>query len=296
MIWIKRGLLVVVLLALLAGAGVGAVYIGSERILADVQAREGFELTLEPSADVIERGRHIARTRGCFGCHGQQLQGVVFEEWDWVARAVAPNIAQSARRLDDAALEAAIRQGIGPDGRAFWSMPSFNFVHLSDDDLSALILYLRSAEVVESDLPETRIGLEARWWIFTGDEEHLAAWAARIPPMITGPEDEPAHVRGEYIAMTTCNECLGFDLRGMADEWGTTPDLAIVRAYSFEQFTTLMKTGTSLAGRDDMRLMSMVARDRFASFTDQELDDLYAFLTSLPDRPVPQDVVWRTFE
>ena len=57
-----------------------------------------------------------------------------------------------------------------------------------------------------------------------------------------------------------------------------------------------MKTGTSIAGRDDMRLMSMVARDRFASFTDQELEDLYAFLTSLPDRPVAQDVFWRTVE
>ena len=153
-------------------------------------------------------------------------------------------------------------------------MPSYNFVHLSDDDLSALIHYLRSAEIVESDLPSDRLGMAARWMIVTGAEEHMAAWGEQVPAMITGPDDDPAHVRGEYIAMTTCNECHGFDLRGNISPYGNTPDLAMVRGYNFEQFTTLMKTGTSLDGRDDIPLMSMIARDRFASFTDQELDDL----------------------
>ncbi len=294
--WIKRIGLVAVLLLGLAGAGVGAVYVGSERIIADVERVPGFELTLVASADVIEHGRHIARTRGCFGCHGQQLEGMVFDEWGWSSRSVAPNIAKSARAMDDAALEAVIRQGIGTDGRALWSMPSYNFVHLTDDDLSALILFLRSAEIVDSELPSPSLGLRARWSIVTGAEEHMAAWGEHVPAMITGPDDDPAHVRGEYIAMTTCNECHGFDLRGNISPYGHTPDLAMVRGYDFEQFTTLMKTGTSLDGRDQIPLMSMIARDRFGSFTDQELEDLYAFLTSLADRPVPEDVFWRSFD
>ena len=64
MIWIKRLAYVLVLLLGLAAAGVGAVYVGSERILADVEPVSGFELTLEASDEVIEHGRHIARTRG----------------------------------------------------------------------------------------------------------------------------------------------------------------------------------------------------------------------------------------
>ncbi len=296
MIWIKRGLLVLGLLAGIAAVGVGTLYARSEWMLADVEPGPGFEVVLESTAAVLAHGRHIARTRGCFGCHGQQLQGVVFDDWAWSGRSVAPNLALAARAHDDSVLEAVIRQGIGPDGRALWSMPSYNFVHLNDEDLSALILFLRSADVVEIDLPSARLGLRARWWLVTGEEDHMVTWAEHVPPFITGEEDDPAIVRGEYIAMTTCNECHGFDLRGSIDEFGTTPDLAIVRAYSFEDFSTLMKTGTSLAGRDDLPLMSMVARDRFASFTDQELDDLYAFLSTLSARPVPQDVYWRTFE
>ena len=159
MIWIRRVGLLLVLLACLAVVGVGAVYVGSERILADVEPVRGFEVTLEASADVIEHGRHIARTRGCFGCHGQQLEGSVFYDGGWTDRSVAPNLARSAREMDDSALEAAIRRGVGPDGRAFWAMPSYNFVHLSDEDLSALIVFMRSADIVDAELPRSRLGI-----------------------------------------------------------------------------------------------------------------------------------------
>ena len=39
--------------------------------------------------------------------------------------------------------------------------------------------------------------------------------------------------------------------------------------------------------------MTMVARDRFGSFTGEERSDLYAFLRTLVDRPVPTGVFWR---
>ncbi len=70
------------------------------------------------------------------------------------------------------------------------------------------------------------------------------------------------------------------------------PDLAIVAGYPWDDFQTLMKTGVPLDGRD-LGLMGVVARDRFASFTEQELDDLYRFLQTLPGRPIPEGVFWR---
>ena len=45
----------------------------------------------------------------------------------------------------------------------------------------------------------------------------------------------------------------------------------------------MMKEGVGLGGRQNLGLMSMVAKDRFASFTEQELIDLYRFLSSLPE-------------
>lgn len=273
----------------LATAGYGAVYGLSELKLRDVSPPPLFTHPIGTDSLTLERGRHIARTRGCFGCHGQQLQGRVFtEEWDWVDRAVAPNLAAYAKRADASTLEAAIRHGIGHDGRALWSMPSYNWVHLTDADVAALIAYLRSAPVEMVDLPSPRLGFRARWDLATGSETHMAQWANEVPPRRTNLADSQL-VRGEYLAMTACNECHGFDLRG---GFGA-PDLALLVGYSEEDFRSLMKEGVARGGRDSLRLMTMVAKDRFAYFTEQERADLYAFLRTLAEEPVPEGVFWR---
>ena len=268
----------------------------SERALSNVQADEGFEFIDRTDAAFIARGRHVARTRGCFGCHGQQLEGQVFEHWDWVDVAVAPNLASFARQHDAATIEAAIRQGIGHDGKALWSMPSYNWALLSDDDVSALIAYLKSAPVVASELPKAVLGDEARRLLAAGEAQHMAEWADNMPPLELGDGDDPQLVRGEYLAKTTCNECHGFDLRGWGLPEGDAPDLAIVEAYSDEQFRHLMKTGEAIGGRDDLELMSMIARDRFAYLSDNELADLLAYLRTLPTRPVDRNAAWRRLQ
>ncbi len=281
-------LVLAVLLGLVA-LGYGAVYGLSEMKLRDVSPPPSFSHPIKTDSLTLERGRHIARTRGCFGCHGQQLQGRVFtEEWEWVDRAVAPNLAAHAKQHDAATLEAAIRHGIGQDGRALWSMPSYNWVHLSDADVATLIAYLRSAPVVPTDLPSPRLGFKARWKIATGREDHMAQWAQNVPPLRTDLADSQL-VRGQYLAMTACNECHGLDLRG---GFGT-PDLAILAGYSDAAFRTLMREGIAIGGRDSLRLMTMVAEDRFAHFTEQEVADLQSFLGTLVNEPAPEGVFWR---
>jgi mono/diheme cytochrome c family protein len=267
----------------------GAIFALSEIKLRDVDSPPTFNRLIPNDELTIEYGRHIARTRGCFGCHGQQLQGKVFtEQWDWVERAVAPNISALAKELDVATLELAIRHGIGRDGRALWSMPSYNWVHLSDDDLAALIAFLRSAPVVEAELPSPSLGLAARLSIAKGDEMHMAQWVNHVPPLRDDLSD-PGLKRGEYLAMTACNECHGLDLRG---GFGA-PDLAIVAAYPLPDFNRLMESGVAMSGRDFLRLMTMVAKDRFAYWTEQEKSDLYHFLRTLANEPVPENVFWR---
>ena len=59
-----------------------------------------------------------------------------------------------------------------------------------------------------------------------------------------------------------------------------------------EDFLKLMAKGEALDGRDDLPLMTMVARDRFACFTEEELDNLLVeYLRALPDQPVDYDAV-----
>lgn len=279
----------------LAALGLASVWVGSEWQLSDVPESPPFSVEIPTDSLSLERGRHIARTRGCFGCHGQSLEGKVFtDEWPWVERAVAPNLARHAREHDADALERAIRQGVGHNGRALWSMPSYNWAHLSDEDVAALIAFLRSAPAVEKELPEGQLGWRARWVIATGKEGHMADWRQSVPDLLLDPTDDPSLVRGEYLAMTACNECHGLDLRGAnAQPDIATPDLALVGAYTWEEFNHLMDTGLPRDGRETLGLMTTVARDRFASFTDQEREDLYAFLRTLVQWPVPTDVFWR---
>jgi mono/diheme cytochrome c family protein len=209
---------------------------------------------------------------------------------------VAPNLAVHARAHDAATLEAAIRHGIGADGRALWSMPSYNFRHLSDEETAALIAFLQAAPVVASELPSVGLSFRVRWEIVAHGETHMAQWVAEVPPLLTsGAADDPV-ARGEHLAMTTCNECHGLDLRGAIEPDFATPDLAIVSAYPEADFRRLMAEGIAIGGRTDLGLMTVVAKDRFAHFTDQELSDLYAFLRTLPGRAIATDVFWRPME
>ena len=285
---------VAVAVVAIGGLACAYVYAASERYLRDVEVDPGFTLSGVVDDAMRERGRHVARTRGCFGCHGQQLQGLVFEEeWDWVDRAVAPNLALYAREHSASDIEAAVRQGIGHDGRALWSMPSYNFALLSDRDVSALVAFLQSAPVVETPLPTPRLGWAARWRIVRGQAQHMADWADAMPALSLTAAADAQLARGEYLAKTACNECHGFDLRGQEDIDQSPPDLAILTAYSDADFRTLMERGEALGGRSDLGLMTMVARDRFAYFSEEELQDLLAYLRTLPGQPVDQGAAWR---
>ncbi|WOI53203.1 c-type cytochrome [Parvularcula sp. LCG005] len=248
-------------------AFVSAVYLISERKLTQYPQPTEFTADIPSDLKTIEQGRHVARIRGCFGCHGQKLEGRTFtDQWSWVERAVAPNLAAYARDHDVATLERAIRHGIGADDRAFWSMPSYNFVHLSDDDLIAMIAYLRSVPVEASDLPDPILGWKARWLLAVEGEKSLAMWATDVPPLKHQMHENAAIRRGEYLAMTTCNECHGLDLRGKSGD-PATPDLAIVASYPEDDFRQLLTTGVGMGGRDNLGLMSLVAPDRFPDLT-----------------------------
>lgn len=287
-------LLAIPVFAALAAA---AVYAVSEWRLRDVERAAGFALPITADVTTIERGRHLAETRGCAGCHGERLEGYDFgPHFAPVEHAVAPNLAAHARAHDAATLEAAIRQGIGADGRALWVMPSYNFARLNDDDVAALIAFLRSVPVMETKLPEPSLGWTVRWQIVTGQEMHMVDWVADVPPLRTDADAEPALARGEYLAMTTCNECHGLDLRGAVFPGDVTPDLAIASAYPEEDFRRLMRTGVGIASRGDLGLMSEVAKERFAHFTEREITDLRSYLLTLPQQPVPPQVPWRRLE
>jgi len=270
-------------------------YAVSEGRLREYTVPPAFARAIPTDLDVVGLGESIARTRGCFGCHGERLQGRDWTaNWKGMGRVIAPNLARYARDEDASTIEAAVRHGIGRDGRALWSMPSYNFVHLTDDDLVALIAYLRAHPVFEVQLPTPSRSIDVRWDVAFGGGTHMAEWVAATPPLLTDSTRDSAQVvRGEYLAMTACNECHGLDVRGALFDGDSVPDVAIGAGYSEAEFRALLRTGVARDGRTDLGLMSQVAKSRFVHLTEGQVADLQAFIRTLPARQVAPDVFWR---
>ena len=230
---------------------------------------------VQDAAAKLAHGERLTRVLGCTGCHGRDLQGRRFYEL------YASNLTRDVPMYNDAELERLLRAGVHPSGRDLWGMPSELFQHLSAPDMAGLIAHLRTlppdGKPTQPPLP---FEPETKKLIAAGVLKPAAAFVREskgIAPVDLG----PTHVLGRYITRVTCAECHGPELKGNPRD---TPDLVVAGGYTREQFETLMTSGKPVGGRK-LRLMDIVAPERFAKLTPHERDALYAYLKARADRP-----------
>ena len=229
-----------------------------------------------PSA--VAEGKRLAITRGCTGCHGAHLEGHVIVDEDALGTLVCPNLTQTVAQYSDAELERAIRRGVKRDGHSVGFMPSRMFYNLSDADVGAIIAYLRSVPATTSRLPAMRYGPMARLGLVLGKYQLEAEVIDSTRPPVA-----PAEL-GRYVAITSCPECHGSDLRGDPNSGvGGAPNLVVAAGYTDSQFVRFMRTGVALGDRQ-LPMMSTVARERFAQLTDREIGALLGYLKTLAQR------------
>ncbi len=88
-----------------------------------------------------------------------------------------------------------------------------------------------------------------------------------------------ADASGEHLVYTVgCVNCH----HQTPKEVINAPPLIVVKAYSFPEFTRLMKTGVTRTGRDlvaESNVMGIVAKEQFSHFHDAELKAVYEYLT-----------------
>ena len=179
--------------------------------------------------------------------------------------------------MNDQQLAAAIRQGIGHDGRALYIMPSPMYSRLSGEEVAALIAAIRRAPRAGEAVSGIQWGPIGRYALATGGIpsaiEGVADFRTR-QPFDTG----PATAAGRRLAATVCSECHGADLSGgQPTPDAGAPDLAIVGAYDLAQFTRLLRTGRPPNGRD-LGLMRNVSELDLKYLTDAEIGALFAYL------------------
>lgn len=260
---------------LVVAALVGALYVASEIVMRrpTPQAKSHTVAGLDPLA--AERGARIAKIYGCAGCHGEGLQGQLFHDEPMLVRAFAPNVSRVIASHTDGELDRAIRGGVGVDGRRLWMMPSAAYSLLSDGEAADLLAYLRTLEAAGTEQPRSQFGPIVRVAVLLGKLKSE-------PENIVSQKTESLADLGPNLAegrqaARACVECHGPTLAG--NPIIKAPDLTMAASYDAEQFKTLMKTGKASDGRE-LTLMSGASRERFAAFSDHEIEQLHAYLNA----------------
>lgn len=253
------------------------------------EASEAAEVAAEPaihfqrvSEDLVEHGDRVATILACKGCHTPDLTGQEFAAPD-ILSVWPANLTRVRENLTDEQLAHAISGGENPE-RALWIMPSVGYSQLGEEDMAALIAYIRSVPSAGEDHPDPQWFSIGQQWIDEGkitDAAAMVAEGGEVWPADAGEE----HAFGRYVARNVCSHCHGPDLRGGSpnpQDGARRPDLRIAAAYSLEDFTRLMRTGIAMGDRE-LGLMTGVAQGALSSMTDEEINALHAYLVKLAE-------------
>jgi mono/diheme cytochrome c family protein len=250
------------------------------------------EQTIQVSTDAaaLERGRHLAVTRGCTECHAADLGGQVMSDDGFIGYVASANLTGGKggiATMSDAQIARTLRHGLKRDGRSVMIMPALDYFPMNDEDVGALIAYLRTVSPVDRELGAARVGPGARVLMVLAEKVFLSAemvdhQAARAPR----PEAAVTPEYGKYVG-AVCMGCHGTDYAGglVNGPPGTpasanlTPAGALAN-WNEEQFLKALRTGVRPDGRQiETRAMPWNA---FAQMDETETRAIWAFLKTLP--------------
>jgi mono/diheme cytochrome c family protein len=264
----------------------------------------------QPTPERLQRGQYLVEHISlCYGCHtafdakGKDMPqlleargaGQVMADQDGM-RVVAPNITPDPEtgigNWTDDELARAIREGIGRDGRALFSMmPYRSFRNMSDEDLASIIVYLRAQPAAHHDPGKTHLPFPV---------SRLINSVPQPVGSVTAPDPANPVAYGKYLvtAVGVCSDCHtprdahGQSIAGMYLAGGNifpesgravasaniTPDASGISYYDEALFVSMMRTGW-VKGR---KLNIMMPTWAFNGLTDHDLHAIYAYLRTIP--------------
>ena len=289
---IKWGGLIIggLLLILILVAG-GMYAVGGTNIERTYEVPALAQLAVTGDSAQVARGAHLASIYGCGDCHGENLAGSVVEDAP-PFRIVAANLTAGAggigSRYGVEDWDRAIRHGVKPDGRSVLIMPSAAFHSIADADVAALIAYLQTVEPVDNELPPTTFKPLGRVLAAAPMKPMLDFEVRAEPARADRPEPGPTVEYGAYLA-GVCAYCHGQNMEGMLEPPGPpgvppAPSLVAAGKWSLDEFKHTLRTGETPGGRMlDPKFMPLALTK---AMTDEELEALYSYFTSLTDTPV----------
>ena len=252
-------------------------------------------LALPQDAASIEYGKHRVESL-CQGCHGEDLSGID----DWFSAGPLGTIDSANLTAGAGGVGAqfttedyvrAIRHGIEPDGKPIFMPAVVSTAHLSDEDLGAIIAYLKTIPAVDHEMDGQQFTPLAKIMLAAGVLDKLPVESVSHEVHVTAPERGATVEYGEYLVNTNdCRVCHGPDLNG-----GPFPDPTITKisanltpggelgAWSEEDFVNTIRTGVTPSGHQ-LDPVFMPWKD-YAKFYDEELQAVWLYLQTLPELP-----------
>ncbi len=260
---------------------------------------------------MIARGRYLVTGPShCMGCHNpieqqnairagefQNLEGGFVFDLP-LGKIYTPNLTSDSETgigsFSDEQIARAVRYGIGHDGRALF--PVMNFQNLTDEDLTAIVSFLRTLPPVKKKVPKNQFNFlgKAVYAFMIEPKSATVQPAKQIKPDTTA-------AYGEYLAASVSN-CVGchtnFDLKtgqqlsanfsgGLALESpfdkskecvspNLTPDKETGHIYTWSEAAFI---GRLKAGRGNS--ISEMPWEQYRNFSENDLKAIYKYLKSL---------------
>ena len=246
----------------------------------------------------IARGAKLAYN--CTSCHSPgsdlPLSGTNFAakfDFSMFGTLYGPNLTPGGdiTAWTDGEVIRAIREGVHKNGRSLLIMPAGSFQHLSDDDVQALVAYLRSQPATDGGTPDTQFNL------LGAILNTVFGFQTAQQPVVNVVAPQPGTPEyGKYtVEVMGCSDCHGDQLQGRVDNGQPGPPAGpnltqIVPQWTEEQFMNFFYTGTRPDGTTVpmLTLASGFTEPRMpwptirAATTDAELKAMYTYLHSLP--------------
>ena len=289
------GILGAVLILLLLG-GIGLYATSSYKLNRTYDVSVG-QVPISIDSAAVARGRHIATTRGCGDCHGSALAGSTAIDNAMIGTLRAPNLTPGGvgGDYDNTDWIRAMRHGIAPDGTPLVFMPSFEYYYLSDEDLGALISYLKQLPAVDRTMEEPSLGPMGRLMMIraSGNFQLSAARIDHDAPRPEAPTPGPTAAYGEYLAHS-CVGCHGQDLAGgpisgAPPSWppaaNITPHEDGIGSWSKAEFVRAMRKQVRPNGSP----IDPVMPADMGKMTDDELTALWKYLQTNTPQPDPDE-------
>jgi mono/diheme cytochrome c family protein len=285
----------IVLLALLAIAGIGSFYFSTsfERRMEQTFEVNPHGIPIPTDSASLVTGKHLV-TIHCAGCHGKDLAGTKFFDDPTMGSIPASNLTPGKGGIGGAYSEMdfvrAIRHGVKKSGKPAFVMPSKEFQYLSDQDLGYIIAYLKTTPPVDHSwdgphltyLAKALAGSGAFGDIINAENIDHASLVN-----VTAPAFGATAEYGKYLVrISGCQSCHGEKLDGRkSDEPGApfSPNITPGGAFgdwTQVQFVNTMRTGSTPDNRKlDPKFMPW---EGFKHMSEDELAAVYLHLKTLP--------------